>query len=96
MQTIHTQKNIIKTSPAMEKTSCFSLNDWNYEEPTPDKSDLGYETIGLDVRTNPLFWESLNARILEINKEEGKEYPYFDTEKEIRLATELKAKKSQK
>lgn len=74
----------------------YFRNEWYYEKPIPNKSDLGYTTIGLDVRTNPLFWESLNTRIFEINKEEGKEYPYFDTEKEIRIATELKTKKTQK
>ena len=81
------------------KTSNFNdyFNDdiW-YDGQLPNKSDLGYTTIGLDVRTNPLFWESLNTRILEINKEEGKNFPYFDTEKEIRIATELKYNKTQK
>lgn len=74
----------------------YLRDDWNYRDPQPNKSDLGYETIGLDVRSNPLFWESLNARVLEINKEEGTNYPYFDTEKEIRIATEEKSKKTQK
>lgn len=53
------------------KTSNFRdyYNDDIWSQGTdPNKSDLGYTTIGLDVRTNPLFWESLNARILEINK----------------------------
>lgn len=61
----------------------------------PDKSDLAYSVIGLDVRTDPLFWESLNTRILEINKESEYKMDYFDTNKEIRLATEEKAKSAQ-
>ncbi|MBQ2909870.1 MAG: hypothetical protein IJE53_03615 [Bacilli bacterium] len=76
--------------------SDYFRDEWQYKPPKPNQSDLGYEVIGLDVRSNPLFWESLNARVLEINKEEGTNYPYFDTEKEIRLATEEKSRKTQK
>lgn len=61
----------------------------------PNKSDLAYTSIGLDVRTDPLFWESLNTRILELNKTNDYQMDYFDTTKEIRLATEAKAKSTQ-
>lgn len=74
----------------------FFRHEWQYEPPQPNQSDLGYTTIGLDVRSNPLFWENLNARILEINKEEGTKYTYFDADKEIRIATEAKAKQQKK
>lgn len=87
--------NLVNNCRTSNFPEYFNDDIW-YDGQLPNKSDLGYDTIGLDVRTNPLFWESLNTRILEINKEEEKNYPYFDTEKEVRLATELKAKKTQK
>ena len=70
---------------------------FDYYQPSsnPEKSNLGYDTIGLDVRCNPLFWETLNTRMYEIYKDESYETPYFDKEKEIRLATIEKEKQVQ-
>lgn len=87
--------NLVNNCRTSNFNDYFNDDIW-YDGQLPNKSDLGYTTIGLDVRTNPLFWESLNTRILEINKEEGKNFPYFDTEKEIRLAQKAKANKVQK
>lgn len=55
-----------------------------------DKSDLAYTSIGLEVRSTPLFWESLNTRIQELNQTSKYERLYFDTEKELRLAEKEK------
>ena len=61
--------------------------------PQKDESDLFYsDYIGIDVKTEPLFWDTLNVRIIEINKEFHRTIPLFDTEKELRLANEQKAK----
>ena len=57
-----------------------------------NQSDLIYQDIGLDVRTSPLFWDSLNMRIQQL-RATGYEIPYFDTEKELRIANEKKEAK---
>lgn len=72
----------------------FDFDDFRIKD-DPERSDLAYDTIGLDVRCNPLFWESLNTRIYEIHKNDERPIRYFNAAKEIRLATIAKEKQSQ-
>ena len=68
--------------------------DYYSPEQDPEKSNLSYPTIGLDVRCNELFWETLNTRMYEIYKDSPNKINYFNIEKEIRIATEEKEKQS--
>ena len=51
-------------------------------------SAMRYGTeIGADVQKNPIFWDLLNQKIRDINQKNGKNYPYFDKEVELEIAT---------
>ena len=50
------------------------------------------ESIGKNVRTNPAFWDLLNAKIMSLEINENYSLPLFDSEKELKCAQMSDAK----
>lgn len=51
-----------------------------------EKSNMRYEqSIGFDVRSNPIFWSLLNSKIMSINENNSGSLLSFDVQKELDL-----------
>lgn len=60
-----------------------------------DESNFNFsEEIGIDILLNPLFWETLNKRIVEINENSRYKIPLFNVELELEFARQGKLSKN--
>ena len=103
-ETVYTEGNfpviLGNTMENLKSAAAGENEEWTelYPEFAKIAREEGFEAIAKTFENISEVEKRHEARYNKLakNMEEGKEYPYFDTEKEIRLATELKAKKSQK
>lgn len=75
--------------------NCDSIYNFYYVR--GDSSFRYRDYIGENVLLEPIFWETLNNRILEFNKEKNCNFNLFDIEKELsisRINAETKKYKS--
>lgn len=61
--------------------------DFNYNNHfIPQRSNFSYnESIGIDVRANPKFWQLLNDKIKDINSQTNSPIVLFDIDRELSL-----------
>ena len=61
-----------------------NVDNFGFYSPYGD-SNLAYPVIGNDIRSNPEFYDKLNAKIDEINSSGDVYIPYFDKDNEIEI-----------